>query len=371
MRGSWYPSESQHERCSRWAVACLLGLLLQLPLGGLVYYSIFHSPGEIPFKSLAKEETEVVWENEPNPAPLPSPEESTRSRLAAKVEEVPRQPEVLPDLVEKGTETPAGQIVTIAPPEKEEMPDSGFAARYAQKVARQMRARAPSVDQTPKPFSKEATPPQIPRKTAGSPKAAPSKERPSQPTEPVPGPGSDEATKKEAETKGNHGTGALGEAEIEPPLEGQDPSKKYRPGTSPFASDDFLPGIKDEGDTHLLDTIPYRYAGFFERVKGQVRMHWDPNRVYSLRDPTGQLYPRRDRLTVLAVVLDGHGTVLDASVSQPSGLKFLDDEALRAMWAASPFLNPPKGLVGDDGRIRFQFGFALLTSSSDELFWRF
>jgi DNA ligase (NAD+) len=47
------------------------------------------------------------------------------------------------------------------------------------------------------------------------------------------------------------------------------------------------------------------------------------------------------------------------------------DEAKRAMWAASPFTNPPEGLVAADGRIRFEFGFVfLLSSAKHRLFWR-
>lgn len=368
MRGSWYPSESFLERRRRWVLAAVLGVLLQLPLAWMVYYSISHSPGEILFKPVTQKEPEVVWE--PDPLPMMASDQADNPS-AIKIH--PPKPEEIippPDEQENGTQDPAGQMVTIAPPAKEEMPDSGFAARYAQKVEKQMRARAPSADQTPQPYSPNVVLPQIPQKVAGAPKENPNQEKHSQKEEPSPGQGEHNDSNKAAENKGNFGTGALGETELELPFEGQDPAQKYRPGAAPFASDDYLPGIKDEGDTHLVDTIPYRYAGFFERVKGQVRRHWDPNRVYQLRDPTGELYPRRDRLTVLAVVLDTTGKVLDARVTQASGLKFLDDEAVRAMWAASPFTNPPKGLIGDDGRVRFQFGFALLTTTRDELFWR-
>jgi hypothetical protein len=38
-------------------------------------------------------------------------------------------------------------------------------------------------------------------------------------------------------------------------------------------------------------------------------------------------------------------------------LPFLDDEAIAAFREASPFPNPPQGLLDETGRIRFQFGF--------------
>jgi TonB family protein len=125
------------------------------------------------------------------------------------------------------------------------------------------------------------------------------------------------------------------------------------------------------GDETALNAMPYRYIGFFERVKDGVRREWDPNRVYGPRDPTGGSFGYKDRMTVLKVTLDRRGKLLDATVVSSCGLGFLDDEAKRAMWAASPFVNPPEGLVAGDGRIRFEFGFVfLLSSAKHKLFWR-
>ena len=53
---------------------------------------------------------------------------------------------------------------------------------------------------------------------------------------------------------------------------------------------------------------------------------------------------------------DGH--LQNVELESPSGLEFLDDEALQAFRAAQPFPNPPRQLVdSSDGLINFQFGF--------------
>ena len=64
-------------------------------------------------------------------------------------------------------------------------------------------------------------------------------------------------------------------------------------------------------------------------------------------------------MTILNVTLRGDGTLAQLWVERPSGLDFLDDEAVRAMNAAAPFPNPPEGLKNVDGNVNFKFGFEL------------
>ena len=270
-----------------------------------------------------------------------------------------------------GTEVPVGQIVSIVPVKEEEMPDRArFAARYAQKTDKEVKARKPSESQAmPRSYSKEKRPQETPPARKGDPdrnmasNAATEGARASE--------SGDTPVTEGGALPGGSPAASDGIAFLNTPFEGLDPAAKYSPSAAPFASDDYLPHVKDEGDTNVLNTVPYRYVGFFERVKNRVRIHWDPNRPYRLRDPSGELYGHKDRLTVLRVVLDANGNVLDTHIATKSGLKFLDEEAVRAFWAAGPFLNPPKGLVKEDGKIRFDFGFAFLVASSrHKFFWR-
>jgi len=321
------------------------------------------------------------------------------------------EPEEKPDEV-KGTELPVGQIVTIAPALPEQMPDSArFAARYAQKVEREVKARFPSKNQVPPdvvgPIAQPRTAPAPRLGTPDGDRNAATGGLAGQGAPGSGGPGSggtgmDGAPPGDlgsgAPGQGSQGTGATGTggtgnagsgagstnaygtpggtedglALLSTPMQGLDPASKYSPSVAPFASDDYLPSVEETGDENLLNTIPYRYIGFFERVKHRVKQQWDPNTPYRRRDPGGQLYGHKDRLTVISVVLDENGNILDTRVTDTSGLSFLDEEAVRAFWAAGPFSNPPSALVGDDRRIRFDFGFAFLVATSrHSFFWRF
>lgn len=304
-----------------------------------------------------------------------------------------------PDVNPKGSEKMTGQVVTVAKPPVEEVPESGVAGQFARKVKQQLLGQRPSASQNPPPLSDGALMALAPSRKAGTPKGkgqakGPGGGRIGNPqasggprkprmvgvqakdgasfgdgAQPLTGDGSGGGGQQDT-AQGNGGMGAFGEGMMDLGFEGQDPSTKYRAGKTAFATDDYLPGLRHEGDSDVLNSLPYKYAGFFERLKGRVRPNWNPNGVYAMNDPTGQRYPHKDRTTVLSVILDQEGKVLEARVIQSCGLTFLDNEAVRAMRAGAPFTNPPEGLVDADGRVRFTFGFSLLNSASNELFWR-
>lgn len=118
---------------------------------------------------------------------------------------------------------------------------------------------------------------------------------------------------------------------------------------------DALKDVEDGPET-ALNSKQWRFASFFNRVKHQVQEHWHPDEVYRRRDPSGAIYGRTSRLTIVRVHLKPDGKLANIALEQPSGLEFLDDEALQAFRAAQPFPNPPRQLV-NDGLISFSFGF--------------
>ncbi len=120
---------------------------------------------------------------------------------------------------------------------------------------------------------------------------------------------------------------------------------------------DHLDNVID-GDATALNTMGWRYASFFNRVKSKVERYWHPDREYRKRDPYGNIYGFKDRMTLLLVVLRGDGTLKKAYVMSPSGASFLDDEAREAMEQAAPFPNVPDGLKDKrDGLVKFTFHF--------------
>jgi len=120
-------------------------------------------------------------------------------------------------------------------------------------------------------------------------------------------------------------------------------------------SQDALKDI-DDGDETALNSKRWRFSAFFNRLKKQVADHWHPEEAYRRRDPNGQIYGTKNRLTILRVQLKPDGTLANVALEQPSGVEFLDDEAIEAFKQAQPFPNPPHQLI-DSGTINFRFGF--------------
>jgi TonB family protein len=117
-----------------------------------------------------------------------------------------------------------------------------------------------------------------------------------------------------------------------------------------------------EGDGTYLNTREWKHSSFFNRVKQNVGMVWDPTTIIRRRDPTGEVYLYKDRYTLLSVTLDANGGVKSVAVNRSSGVDFLDSEAIEAFRRAQPFPNPPPALQDEHGEIRFTFGFYLETN---------
>jgi TonB family protein len=124
----------------------------------------------------------------------------------------------------------------------------------------------------------------------------------------------------------------------------------------------------DEGNETFLNAREWKYASFFNRVKQNVGMVWDPTTALRRRDPSGQVYAYRDRYTIVSVILNPEGSLKDIYVEKSCGVDFLDEEAVAAFQRASPFPNPPVALVDPQrNEIRFNFGFYLEVSAHPAL----
>jgi TonB family protein len=113
-----------------------------------------------------------------------------------------------------------------------------------------------------------------------------------------------------------------------------------------------LPGVA-EGDATLVNTRAFRFAAFYRRVYDAIQGEWRPNEEWDERDPHERRFGTGSRWVHVDVVLDGEGRLREARIARGSGLAFLDRECLRAIAAAAPFPNPPRGLAGPDGLVSF------------------
>jgi len=125
----------------------------------------------------------------------------------------------------------------------------------------------------------------------------------------------------------------------------------------------------DDGEETALNSKKWRFASFFNRVKRQVAEHWHPEEAYRRRDPTGAVYGKQNRYTELRIQLKPDGRLANVALAQPSGLEFLDDEAIEAFKEAQPFPNPPRQLVESSGLINFRFGFLFDLNGPPQMRW--
>jgi TonB family protein len=134
---------------------------------------------------------------------------------------------------------------------------------------------------------------------------------------------------------------------------------------------DHLENIEEDAETRL-NTFEYKHAVFFNRIKENVARAWDPIKQVRRFDPNGALFGRRDRVTVVEISIDKQGNVVMAKVKKPSGVFYLDEEALRAFRAAGPFPNPPKVIFGQNESFSFPFSFYISNDkgSSIDFNWK-
>jgi TonB family protein len=144
------------------------------------------------------------------------------------------------------------------------------------------------------------------------------------------------------------------------------PSEQQMARAVGSGSQDALKDI-DDGEETALNSKRWKFASFFNRVKRQVADHWHPEEAYRRGDPTGAVYGSKNRLTVLRVQLKPDGSLANVALEQPSGVEFLDDEAIEAFKQAQPFPNPPRQLVDEGGVINFRFGFLFELSGAPRM----
>lgn len=263
---------------------------------------------------------------------------------AKQAAEEERKPAKILDAYEPEEEVPKGQVVSVPPSRDTRRPeDARFLAEQDSRVDRESRSRvqAPGTGDRTSQQSSQGT-------------------------------GQDSATVPGGMRADEVGAGPLpsaferaegGEAAVRrgapPSLEdvNLEPSLHAMASAISGSGLDYLDDVID-GDSTALNTLGWRYASFFNRVKREVERYWHPDKEYRRRDPYGSIYGFKDRVTILLVVLEGDGSLKNLYVMEPSGAPFLDEEAVEAVELAAPFTNVPEGLKDRrDGLVKFTFYF--------------
>jgi TonB family protein len=101
----------------------------------------------------------------------------------------------------------------------------------------------------------------------------------------------------------------------------------------------------DDGDVTVLHTRPWKFAGYFNRLKAQVAAHWFPTQTWNGLSPQMRaVYGTATRTLVVELSLDDNGDVHNIAIVAPSGVPDLDTQTLVEIMNAAPFEAPPPEL---------------------------
>ncbi len=115
------------------------------------------------------------------------------------------------------------------------------------------------------------------------------------------------------------------------------------------------------GDFTQLNTVEYKYYGFFARIRGKLEQFWGR----TLREKadaihkSGRTIASADQYTTaLSITLNAQGEIVGVKVKSSSGVRELDDAAIESFNQAGPFPNPPTGLLVN-GQATIEWGFVV------------
>lgn len=135
---------------------------------------------------------------------------------------------------------------------------------------------------------------------------------------------------------------------------GKDPSRTVS-STNDHVSDISL------GDLTHLNTVEYKYYGFYHRIRQKLEQFWGRSLHAKAEEMirAGRRVPASEELiTALVITLDHKGDIIDIHIKGSSGVRELDDAAIESFNEAGPFPNPPKDLVVN-GKVTLEWGFVV------------
>lgn len=113
------------------------------------------------------------------------------------------------------------------------------------------------------------------------------------------------------------------------------------------ASNDFVEDVS-LGDFTRLNTVEYKYFGFYERIRRKLEQFWGASlqeKAKSFFTRGGRIPSNENFVTALTITLNDNGKIIDVNLNGSSGVKDLDDAAIDSFNNAGPFPNPPKGMI--------------------------
>lgn len=117
------------------------------------------------------------------------------------------------------------------------------------------------------------------------------------------------------------------------------------------------------GDLTHLNTVEYKYYGFYHRIRQKLEQFWGRSiqeKAEQMSKNGRRLIASEEHITSLQITLNSDGKIVEIKIMGTSGVKELDDAAIESFNEAGPFPNPPQDLVVND-RVTLEWGFIVQT----------
>lgn len=304
----------------RLLIALVIALLLHIPLAWVgEQWLVGPSVDKAPSRSI------IIDLSEPEPEPEPLPEEEPRPQIPL-----------------------AGQVVELPEPEVIEEPEEAeYLAAHSRKVEEEMRSERFKInpeelspvysEEAPQQRQEDLQQAQEDRKTTTSPETG---------IEPLP----------EAEFALYPDRFSRWAFMDQPPGPRADrASTRAAQDRQGAPQNDYL--NEKVGEATLLNSREFLYADYFNKIRRLVNFWWSQNLDNIGPRDIDQPLRRPTYRTLVLPTLDAEGHLIDVKLIKGCGVRAFDKAVLDAWRAASPFPEPPEGLVvnGRAELIRFDF----------------
>jgi TonB family protein len=117
------------------------------------------------------------------------------------------------------------------------------------------------------------------------------------------------------------------------------------------------------GDFTKLNTQEFAFYGFYHRIRQKLEQFWGVNiqdQAEKIMKSGRSIASGQNHLTSLVININSKGEIIKVKIKSTSGIKELDEAAIKSFNQAGPFPNPPKGMI-KDGVATIEWGFVVNT----------
>ncbi len=128
-------------------------------------------------------------------------------------------------------------------------------------------------------------------------------------------------------------------------------------GPKQIASQGFVEKLK-KGEQLKVNAQFFDYGNYINRMRTKIAQRWNPHSTL-----LPEMYRQRTVRVDLAVVLNRDGEIVELYTLGTSRYDSFDQEAIRSIKNGSPYPNPPKSLVQEDGLVYMPWSFVMTMDS--------